>query len=82
MYDFWLHTRPGVERCRMHTQVLCLTRYAGESTARRVSGAWAALSAACHHHGYELGPTAGELRALHDEVRVLTGRLSPVPPSL
>jgi hypothetical protein len=75
--EFWLRTRPGVERCRMRTQMLCLAEYVDEATARRASGAWAALSAACHYHGYELNPTAGELRALHDEVRVLAERLRP-----
>ncbi|WP_329423857.1 hypothetical protein OG339_25550 [Streptosporangium sp. NBC_01495] len=50
------------------------------SATRRVSGAWAALSAACHHHGYELSPTAGELRALYNEVRLLTEHLGPVSP--
>jgi len=81
MHDFWHRAQPGVERCRMRTQVLCLTRYVDESIARRVSGAWAALSAACHYHGYELDPTAGELRSLHDEVRLIAERLGPVLPS-
>jgi hypothetical protein len=75
--EFWHRTRPGMERCRMRTQVLCLAEYVDEATARRASGAWAALSAACHYHGYELNPTAGELRALHNEVRVLAQRLRP-----
>ncbi|SFK19541.1 hypothetical protein SAMN05216275_11975 [Streptosporangium canum] len=79
--DFWRHTQPGVERCRVRTQVLCLAEYADEATARRASGAWAALSAACHYHGYGFNPTVGELRTLHDEVRVLAERLSPVPRS-
>ncbi|GAA2873888.1 hypothetical protein GCM10010517_34470 [Streptosporangium fragile] len=81
MRDFWRRIRPGVERCGMRTQVLCLTGYADESTARRAAGAWAALSTACHYHGYELDPTADELRALHDEVRVLAERLGPVSPT-
>ncbi|MGC5012314.1 AAA family ATPase [Streptosporangium sp. DT93] len=40
-----------------------------------------AVSAACHHHDYELGPAAEELRTLHDEVRVLTRSLGTRSPS-
>lgn len=62
----------------MRTQVLCLTEYADAASARRAAGAWAALSAACHYHGYELNPTAGDLRILHNEVRTLAEDLSSV----
>ncbi|MFI6452804.1 hypothetical protein ACIBF6_14720 [Streptosporangium amethystogenes] len=82
MRDFWRRVQPGMERCGMRTQLLCLAEYADEVTARRSAGTWAALSAACHYHGYELNPTAGALRALHNEVRVLAERLGPISPSL
>ncbi|WP_031168800.1 hypothetical protein [Streptosporangium roseum] len=78
----------AIRRLRIRATILEMARkerseveaeYADEATARRASGAWAALSAACHYHSYESNPTAGELRTLHDEVRVLAERLSPVP---
>ncbi|WP_248959367.1 hypothetical protein [Sphaerisporangium perillae] len=80
--EFWRRTQPGMECCRMRTQLLCLAQYVDGATARRAFGAWAALSAACHYHGYELNPTADELRALHDEVRVVAERLHPAGASL
>lgn len=73
---FWRRTAPGVERCDMNAQLLCLTGYRDQDTVRLAARAWAALSAACHYHGYELSPTVAELRALHTEVRALAARLS------
>jgi hypothetical protein len=40
-----------------------------QEAARDASYAWSALSRACHHHAYELPPTASELRALIDLTR-------------
>jgi hypothetical protein len=74
--DFWRRTAPGVAGCDMNAQLLCLTAYRDEATVRLAARAWAALSSACHYHGYELSPTAGELRALHSEVRALAARLA------
>ncbi|WP_326823350.1 hypothetical protein [Streptosporangium sp. NBC_01756] len=76
MSDFWLRTQPGVEDCDMQAQLLCLTGYHDQDTARLAARAWAALSAACHYHGYELSPTVGELRTLYIEVRALAARLT------
>lgn len=45
----------------MRAQLLCLRELADETTAERASHAWWALSRACHHHPYELSPTAAEL---------------------
>jgi len=47
----------------MRAQMICLRTYLGDSElAARAGHAWAALSRACHHHPYELAPTAGELK--------------------
>lgn len=55
-------------------QLICLARYADDSDmAGRVHHAWNALSDACHHHAYELAPTAQELAALIDTVEELIG---------
>jgi hypothetical protein len=40
-----------------------------------VALAWVTLSAATHHHCYELAPTSAELRRLHTEVSALLTRL-------
>jgi hypothetical protein len=53
----------GVERCSARAQLLCLPVYAPTEAAREASYLWAALSRACHHHPYELSPTAEELEA-------------------
>ena len=37
----------------------------------RTSSVWAQLSAACHHHAYELAPTHSEARRLLQEVQWL-----------
>ncbi|WP_214104588.1 hypothetical protein [Acrocarpospora catenulata] len=74
--DYWRRVQPGVERCDTRTQILCLTHYRGQETSRLAARAWAGLSRACHYHGYELSPTASELRALHNEVGALLSRLS------
>ena len=45
-------------------QLICLREYLDDDDlAGRVHHAWNALSRACHHHPYELAPTAGELAA-------------------
>jgi hypothetical protein len=51
----------GVERCSARAQLLCLPTYAPTDAAREASYLWAVLSRACHHHPYELSPTAEEL---------------------
>ncbi|MEU4779365.1 hypothetical protein [Micromonospora sp. NPDC023633] len=75
---YWQRTRPAVARCRQgRAKQLMLRGRLGPGTgvARRVAFAWATLSAAAHHHCYELAPTAAELRRLHTEVGVLLARL-------
>ncbi len=62
--QYWRLREPGLERCSSHAQLLCLIIYFGDrDLARRTSATWSALSRACHHHPYELNPTADELRA-------------------
>jgi hypothetical protein len=38
---------------------------------------WGALSRACHHHPYELSPTAGELVTWIEMVEEFTGPRQP-----
>jgi hypothetical protein len=54
----------GFETCPVRTQLICLRSYLDDAAlAARAGHAWSALSRACHHHAYELAPTAGELES-------------------
>jgi hypothetical protein len=59
----------GIQRASVRAQLLCLRIFLEDTaTADEVNLAWWALTRACHHHSYELPPTAAELRALIDTV--------------
>jgi hypothetical protein len=61
----WRRRAPLVVQCSMASQLLVLPSYLrDQEAARDAAYAWSALSRACHHHAYELPPTASELRAL------------------
>ena len=65
--QYWALREPGMERCAWHAQLLCLTAYlSNRELAREAAAAWSDLSRACHHHPYELAPTANELHDLLD----------------
>ncbi len=73
---FWKSRALGLDGCPMRAQLLCLGTYLGDaSVAARTSHAWSALDRACHHHAYELAPTAGELRAWFTVVSDLVERV-------
>lgn len=53
------------------TRMICLAvayEKDGDRVGHRAETAWRRLSAACHHHAYELSPTRGETKALLEEV--------------
>ncbi|MFD7788552.1 hypothetical protein ACFV4Q_36525 [Streptomyces nojiriensis] len=79
MDGFWQQVSPAMTRTRGRTKALCLEWYAPSSVARQWYAVWSALSAACHHHTYELPPTPGEVRAWHDDVVELLAALQPGP---
>ena len=61
----WRSRAPIVVQCSMAAQLLVLPSYLrDQEAARDAAYAWSALSRACHHHAYELAPTASELRSL------------------
>jgi hypothetical protein len=74
--DFWRSHSPGVEHASMRAQLLCLKSFVDEDAAERASHVWWALSRACHHHPYELAPTADELTAWIQDVEALHRVLS------
>jgi hypothetical protein len=60
----WERRALDLHGCSMPTQLICLRTYLDDAPlAARTGHAWSALSRACHHHPYELGPTAGELQS-------------------
>ncbi|WP_405668995.1 hypothetical protein [Streptomyces sp. NBC_00055] len=72
---FWRTVSPGMTR-NGRTRMLCLQWYIRPSAARQCYAVWSALSAACHHHTYELPPTPAEVRAWHQDVTELLNVLS------
>lgn len=74
--DFWGRNLPNMKRASRTTQLACLDQYLGDSDlVNGVRIAWAALSRACHHHAYELSPTAPELDHWLATVESLVERL-------
>jgi hypothetical protein len=72
----WLIRAPGLERASARAQLACLPDYLGDpALAWEVVFTWSALSSACHHHAYELAPTAAELQRRIDAVSRLVERL-------
>ena len=68
----WERRTLDLQGCSMRAQLICLRTYLGDaSLAARTGHAWSALSRACHHHPYELAPTAAELQSWFSVVREL-----------
>jgi hypothetical protein len=65
-----------LERASARAQLACLPDYLGDSgLAVEIVFTWSALSNACHHHAYELAPTAAELERRIDAVDRLVAKL-------
>ncbi|MFD5748200.1 hypothetical protein [Streptomyces sp. NPDC127033] len=74
---YWRTISPRMTRATGRTRMLCLQWYVAPSLARQWYAVWSALSAACHHHTYELPPTPAEVRAWHQDVSELLRVLAP-----
>jgi hypothetical protein len=62
VHRLWERRTLDLQGCPMRVQLICLRTYLGDADlAARAGHAWSALSRACHHHAYELAPTAAEL---------------------
>jgi len=60
--DFWRARQIPLDSSPTRQQLIFLREYPDDDDlAGRVHHAWNALSKACHHHPYELAPTAAEL---------------------
>ena len=80
MFDFWRAKAPGVEAASTRAQLLTLRAYVSHDLAARTELTWTALSRACHHHAYDLSPTASELAGWLEVVdefeRAVRGRVT------
>lgn len=66
---YWTDRQLPLDSLPTQAQLVCLRMMTPEGTLpARLHEAWGALSRACHHHPYELAPTAGELSAWIDIV--------------
>jgi len=59
---YWTTRQLPLESVSTQTQLVCLRMMTADNALRgQLHEAWGSLSRACHHHPYELSPTAGEL---------------------
>jgi hypothetical protein len=68
---------PGASRTSARAQLLCLPTYAPTEPALAARYLWWTLTRACHHHPYELAPTAGEVEGWLDEADRVLAALAP-----
>jgi hypothetical protein len=62
LIDLWSRRSPGLAGCPTRIQLICLSAAGLEAdVAQQVRHTWAALSTACHHHPFEVGPSSQEL---------------------
>jgi hypothetical protein len=61
-----------MESCSAKCQLLALPFYVDDPAHQT----WAALSNACHHHAYDLSPTAVELRDWLDSTQTVIDTLT------
>ncbi len=73
---YWRRVQPEVVHAPMRSQLLLLRSYTGADVAAEAVEAWHVLSRACHHHAYELAPTAQELRRWLQQVRSISEALA------
>ncbi|MFE0021474.1 hypothetical protein [Amycolatopsis sp. NPDC059021] len=48
----------SIGRAHMRSKIIVISALSGDEMGARADLAWAALCQACHHHAYELTPTA------------------------
>ena len=68
---FWLAVAPSVGHASKRAQLICLAEYTDSKLASRIRYIWHGLSVACHHHAYELPPTAQELEGWLTDIEAL-----------
>jgi hypothetical protein len=66
--QLWAARLPQARGAPMRAQLLLLPDYVGADVAQQARRAWLGLSRVAHHHGFDLAPTAPELRDWHADV--------------
>ena len=61
----------GADRPTTTSKLVALTTLKDAETGESVQSIWNALSRACHHHAYDLQPSAPEIKGLVARVRAL-----------
>jgi hypothetical protein len=60
--SYWTARQLPLDSLPTQAQLVCLRMMTADGTASaQLHETWGALSRACHHHPYELSPTAAEL---------------------
>lgn len=78
----WADCRPGMKQTSRRTQLFCLGLFGvDEELIAEARAVWSSLSRACHHHHYELAPTAPELEGWIQQTERLLTALKPPPVS-
>ena len=76
--EFWeRRAPPDVQRCRVRTQIQCLSAWLDPEPVAAAATAWNRLSETCHHHPYAVAPSAAELRAWIASVRTFCETVLP-----
>ena len=77
---YWTTRQLPLESVSTQTQLVCLRMMTADGTLPgQLHEAWGALSRACHHHPYELAPTAAELGSWLSVVGELVERVDAMP---
>ena len=72
----WKARAPDVAGRSVRVQLICLRTYLDNADlAGRAGHVWWNLTNACHHHQYQLAPTAAELRGWLEETGDVIERL-------
>jgi hypothetical protein len=81
--ELWAARSLSLDGCSARAQLLCLRGYLDDpDLAARLDHTWSALSNACHHHPYELAPTAHELTRWLEVVRDARQELAHTTPTV
>jgi hypothetical protein len=79
LVELWTARGLTLTACSTRAQLACLRTYLGDDRlAAEIQHTWGALTSVCHHHPYELGPTATELRAWLDTAAAVLLRLHEI----
>lgn len=79
--ELWRARAPGLEAATTRAQLISLRVYLNDAElAGDTAFTYAVLSGACHHHDYELTPTAAELHARFAVLDRLIARIDHLAP--